>query len=606
MTVPNPTPAPDPLPAADAAALPLPVLFARQVAAAPRRIAVRQGARRLSYAVLDERSARLAALLRERGVGAERPVGVLVERSVALPVALLAVLRAGGCYLALDPAWPAARRTALLADAGAEVVLTQRSLADAVDPAATVVLDDPDLVLPERGPDAVVHPDSLAYIAYTSGTSGKPKGVCVTHRAVARLAVDNGFLDVRPDDVFFQYAPVAFDASTLELWTPLLNGATLAVAPAGELSPVELAEAVRAESVTTLWLTAGLFHQVVDTALDALSGLRYLIAGGDVLSPSHVDKAVDGLPGVTVVNGYGPTENTTFTCCHPVTAALTTPTVPIGGPINGTGVRLLGEDLTPVPDGEVGALHATGAGLARGYLGQPAATAAVFLPDPHGAPGSRMYRTGDLARVLPGGALAFAGRLDRQVKVRGFRVEPEEVERALLRHPDVTEAVVVAQDDPHGGRRLAAFYTSDFAVPVAELRRALVTELPRALVPSSFAKLDELPLTANGKVDRAVLAARTTRRRPDLGTDPLPPEGPLQEWLVQLWADVLGLEPVGVDDDFFELGGHSLLATQITTEVSAEFGIALRARTFYEHPTIGELAEHLAAVTGGAREVPCG
>jgi amino acid adenylation domain-containing protein len=580
------------------------VLFAQQVAAAPQRIAVCRGDERLSYAELDQRSAWLAALLREHGVTVEEPVGVLLDRSVTLPVALLAVLRAGGCYLALDPSWPAARQSALLADAGVEVVLTQRSHAEGLAVRTVVALDDPALTLPEPAPDAPIDPDALAYVAYTSGSAGTPKGVCVPHRAVARLVRDNGFLKVGADDVFFQYAPVAFDASTLELWTPLLNGARLAVAPTGELSPAELAEVVRAESVTVLWLTAGLFHQVVDTALDALAGLRYLIAGGDVLSPSHVDRAVDRLRDTTVVNGYGPTENTTFTCCHPVLGPLATPTVPIGRPINGTQVRLLDAGLAPVAEGGTGELYAAGSGLARGYLGRPGATAAVFLPDPHGAPGSRMYRTGDLASVLPTGELAFAGRVDRQVKVRGVRIEPEEVEHALLRHPDVSEAVVVPQQQAHGGRRLAAFYTSDFAVSAAELRRTLAAELPGNLVPSSFGKLDEMPLTGNGKVDRAALAERTVRERPELDNELRQPDGPVQAWLVQLWTDVLEVEPVGVDDDFFELGGHSLLATQITMEVGAEFGIALRARTFYEHPTIAELAQYLAEVKQG--EASCG
>lgn len=575
----------------------LPALFTRQSAETPRRTAVRCGGERLLYAELDEQSARLAARLRELGVAAEQPVGVLLDRSPSLVVALLGVLRAGGCYLALDPAWPPAHWSQLLADAGVNVVLTLRSYVERLgDGYAVLALDDPGLTLPPRAQLAPVSPDALAYIAYTSGSTGTPKGVCVPHRAVVRLVRDADFLTVSADDVFLQYAPVSFDASTLELWAPLLNGAQLCVAPPGVLTPAELAEVVRTESVSVLWLTAGLFHQVVDTALDAMTGLRYLIAGGDVLSPSHVDRAVTGLPGTTLINAYGPTENTTFTCCHPMTSVLTTPTVPIGRPIRGTGVRLLDTGMAPVPDGETGELYASGLGLARGYLGQPAATADAFRPDPFGPPGARMYRTGDLARRLPGEDLMFAGRADRQVKVRGFRVEPGEVETALLRQPSVAEAVVVAQPDVHGGRRLAAFYTGGVAVSAATLRRGLADELPGHLVPTTFTRLEAMPLTGNGKVDRAALAVRPVQHRPELVTELRLPTGPVETWLAQMWADVLEIDPVGVDDDFFELGGHSLLASQITTEIGTRFGIPLRARTFYENPTVAELALHLTAL----------
>ncbi|MDT0343926.1 non-ribosomal peptide synthetase [Streptomyces litchfieldiae] len=581
----------------------LPALFTRQAAATPGRVAVRCRGEELSYAELDERSARLAALLRELGVTAEEPVGVLMDRSMPLVVSLLAVLRAGGCYLALDPDWPPARSSRLLTDAGAKVVLTQRPLADRLATGhTTLALDDPALTLPPPGPDAPLGPDALAYIAYTSGSTGTPKGVCVPHRAVVRLVRDADFLRLSADDVFLQYAPVAFDASTLELWAPLLNGAQLCVPPPGALTPAELAEVVRAEAVSVLWLTAGLFHQVVDAALDALTGLRYLIAGGDVLSPSHVGRAVTGLPGTTVINGYGPTENTTFTCCHPMTSVPATPTVPIGRPIRGTEVRLLDAEMVPVPEGETGELYASGLGLARGYLGRPVATADAFLPDPFGPPGSRMYRTGDLARRLPGGDLVFVGRADRQVKVRGFRVEPAEVEAAVLRRPGVAEAAVVAQPDTRGGQRLVAFYTSDFAVSAAALRRGLAGELPGHLVPSLFTRLEAMPLTGSGKVDRAALAARPVRRRPELDTEFRRPAGLVETWLARMWGDVLEIDPVGVDDDFFELGGHSLLASQITTEIGTELGIPLRARTFYENPTIAELALHLDEIRkGGAR-----
>ncbi|MFE2752887.1 amino acid adenylation domain-containing protein [Actinosynnema sp. NPDC059335] len=556
----------------------IPALFARQVAAVPRRTAVSGSGQRLSYAELDEASARLAHALGGRGVRRGHVVAVHLARSPLLAVALLGILRAGACYLALDPNDPPERRAAVLADAGASVVLTEDD----------VLVDGP------RGRDVEVGAEDLAYIAYTSGSTGTPKGVCVPHRAVARLVHEPDFATFTADDVVLQHAPIAFDASTLEVWGALLNGARLAVAPPGDLSPAEVAEVVRAEGVTVAWLTAGLFHQVVDTAPADLKGVRQLIAGGDVLSPSHVDKAVALLPDTVLVNGYGPTENTTFTCCHPVRGRLTTATVPIGTPIRGGAVHLLDADLRPVPDGEVGELYAAGEGLAHGYLDRPGLTAERFLPDP-ATPGGRMYRTGDLARRLPDGSYEFVGRADAQVKLRGFRVEPGEVEAALTAHPDVADAAVVAQPDRSGGKRLAAFYTTEGLVSVAELRRTLAAALPRHMVPATFSRLPALPLTPNGKVDRAALAATPVRARPDLDTDYRAPDGELEQWLARLWADVLEVDEVGVDDDFFELGGHSLLATVITTEIANERGTFVRARTFYENPTIAELAEHLDA-----------
>ncbi|WP_367127903.1 amino acid adenylation domain-containing protein [Saccharothrix sp. HUAS TT1] len=562
----------------------IPALFARQVAAVPQRTAVTGTGRRFSYTGLDDASARLAHALRERGVRRGQAVAVHLERSPLVAVALLGIVRAGGCYLALDPNDPPERRAALLADAGASVVLTE----------ADVLVDGP------RGEDVEVGPEDLAYIAYTSGSTGTPKGVCVPHRAVARLVHEPDFVTLAATDVVLHHAPVAFDASTLEVWGALLNGARLAVAPPGDLAPAEVADFVRAEGVTVAWLTAGLFHQVLDTAPADLKGVRQLLAGGDVLSPSHVDKAVALLPDTVLTNGYGPTENTTFTCCHAVRGPLTTATVPIGTPIRGGAAHLLDDDLRPVPDGEVGELYAAGDGLAHGYLNRPALTAERFLPDP-ATPGGRMYRTGDLARRLPDGAFEFVGRADAQVKLRGFRVEPGEVETALAAHPDVLDAAVVPQPDRAGGRRLAAFYTTEGPVSVADLRRALAAALPRYMVPATFTRLPALPLTANGKVDRAALAATPVRERPDLDTDYRAPVSEVELWLARLWADVLEVDEVGVDDDFFELGGHSLLATVITTEIANERGTFVRARTFYENPTIAELAEHLDTAHPGTR-----
>lgn len=359
-------------------------VFAGRVAARPDATAVSAPGRTLTYRALDARATRLARYLRALGVAPEDAVALDLPRSADLVVALLGVLKAGGFYLALDPQQPPERRRLILADSGAKVVVDPELMAAAEQYQGTSEL-------PETAPQ------STAYLAYTSGSTGVPKGVRVPHRAVIRLVLGQEVLPISPDEVFLQLAPVAFDASTLEIWGPLLNGGRLVVAPPRDLSPVELGQLVEREGVTTLWLTAGLFHTVAasEPALRALRGLRRLVAGGDVLSGAHIDRAMRELPETQLVNGYGPTENTTFTTCHRFAEPIGTGRVPIGVPITGTTVHLLDERLRPVPEGEAGELYAGGAGLAHGYHGDPALTAARFVPDPFGSePGARLYRTG--------------------------------------------------------------------------------------------------------------------------------------------------------------------------------------------------------------------
>jgi amino acid adenylation domain-containing protein len=563
--------------------------FARQVAACPGAVAVSAPDAELTYRELDARAERLARYLRTLGVVPDTPVAVDLPRSADLVVALLAVLKAGGFYLALDPQQPEQRRKLVLADSGALVVLTTELLADAAESQDTA---EPQDAAESQDP---VLPESTAYVAYTSGSTGVPKGVRVPHRAVSRLVVGQELLSIQADDVFVLLAPLAFDASTLELWGPLLNGARLVVAPPGDLSPAEIGRLVRREGVTTLWLTAGLFHSVVASggALRDLRGLRRLIAGGDVLSAAHVDRALRDLPDTQLVNGYGPTENTTFTACHLITGPVGKGRVPIGVPVTGTTVHLLDEGLRPVPDGEAGELYTGGTGLAHGYQNDPALTAARFRPDPFAStPGARLYRTGDLARRRPDGVLEFLGRCDAQLKVRGFRVEPGEVEAAMRTHPEIRDAAVVAQR-PHGEQILAAFYVSEQALTTAELRAHLAALVPRYMVPAVFLRIGELPLGPTGKVDRARLADTTAPSRPELSSDYRAPSSDHEIWLARLWADLMQFDEIGVDDDFFELGGHSLMATRITLEIDEHFGRAVPAITFYENPTVAELARVL-------------
>ncbi|MEU9107564.1 non-ribosomal peptide synthetase [Streptomyces xanthophaeus] len=583
--------------------------FERQAARTPDAVATGLGDERLTYGQLNRRANRLARHLRSRGAGIETPVGVCLERSTDIAVALLAVLKAGAHYVALDPRQPRPRHELLVKESGLELLLahgpTLEGVAGLGDVQDLGALRDGLALQPSDDLRLPVGPDHAAYIAYTSGSTGTPKGAVVPHRAVLRLVLDSDYLTVAPEDVFLMAAPLAFDASTLEMWAPLLNGSRLAVLPPGEPSLELLAATVAAEGVSVLWLTAGLFHQMAEGPLEQLAGLRVLLAGGDVLSPRHIDRVLAALPGITVVNGYGPTENTTFTCCHPMTAPVGDAPVPIGRPVNGTEVHVLDEALRPVPDGETGELYAGGAGVARGYAGRAALTADRFVPDPFsGRPGARLYRTGDLVRRRPDGALDFLGRADRQVKVRGFRIEPGEVENALLDQAGVRDASVVVHTHPETGKRLVAFFAGDEDVRPGALRQALGRVLPPHLVPSAVARLESLPLTANGKVDRAALEAREIRERPDVDSDFRPPQGALERELAALWCGVMGLDEIGADDDFFELGGHSLQATVLVRRIEERHAVRIRALDLYLNPTVSELADFVEKSNGASAAHP--
>ncbi|MDG4765805.1 non-ribosomal peptide synthetase [Solwaraspora sp. WMMD406] len=537
----------------------------------------------VTYASLDTQAGRVAAGLAARGIGPGDTVALTASRQVSTIVALLGILRAGAAYLALDAQLPAEQRERIRRDAGATVSL---------DDAACVELcgHDPG---PTAGRRSAAHPSGTAYVAYTSGSTGRPKGVRIPHRAVWRLVHRPTYVQVGPGDAVLHAAPLAFDASTFEIWAPLAAGARIVLPPAGALSLADLAQVIREHRVTIAWFTAGVFHQMVDTQIEALAGLRYLLAGGDVLSAAHTDRVLAELPGVRLVNGYGPTENTTFTCCHRVTDPVGTGPVPIGPPIDGTTTYILDGRLRPVPDGHIGELYTGGEGVATGYARRPGATARRFLADPFArSAGARMYRTGDLARRRPDGTLEFHGRVDRQVKISGFRVEPEAVEAALVAADGVRDAAVVATPSVTGTRRLIAFVVLDPILPASllALRRTLREQMPAYAVPSSLVPVDRLPLTGNGKVDRAALVARPVCQERNVTAPYVAPRTPVEEALATLWMDLLEVSSVGVDDDFYELGGYSLVSMQITNEVADSFGVAVAPRSFYENPTVAGLA----------------
>ncbi|HKP82175.1 MAG TPA: amino acid adenylation domain-containing protein [Pyrinomonadaceae bacterium] len=571
----------------------IPDLFETWAARAPDKVALAFGDERVTYEELNRRANQLAHYLQTYGAGAETRIGIYIERSVEMIVAVLGVLKAGATYVPLDPSYPPQRLLFMLDDSEVQLVLSV-AVSEEKLPAhhAPVILLDSDWPLiashSDENPERNITPEHLAYISYTSGSTGTPKGVAVPHRGVVRL-ISGDYAQFGPDEVFLQFAPLAFDASTFEIWGSLLNGAQLVLMPAGMSSLGDLGRALSQNRVTTLWLTAGLFHQMVNEQLEALTALKQLLAGGDVLSPSPVRKFIDAAPSCRLINGYGPTENTTFTCCYVIDEC--NGAVPIGRPIAGTQVFILDENLQLAPPGFTGELYAGGAGLARGYHGRASLTAERFIPHPFSTePGARLYRTGDLARHRADGNIEFIGRADEQVKVRGYRIELGEVETAIARVPGVQQVVVVVRDYGDGDKRLLAYVAGEVAVD--KLRKNLDSTLPDYMVPSAFVVLDELPLTPNGKVDRRALPAPDeVHASPDSAT----PRTPVEELLAGIWADVLKVESVGVNDNFFELGGHSLLVTQLVSRAQAQFGAELPLKLFFESATLGAQA---AAVEG--------
>ncbi len=606
-----------------------------QVEERSEAVAVVFGAQHLSYQELRSRAESLARLLTDAGAGSEASVGICLQRSLDLVVAIVGVLEAGCVYVPLDPEYPAERLAYIAVDAGLVAIITNADLQPTLPALAVpVIAVDGASIDPRRVDTAkskrVVAPqaasESLAYIMFTSGSTGQPKGVAVPHRAVVRLVRRCNFAELGPEQTWLQLAPASFDASTLELWAALLTGGRLVVAPPGVLSPQVLGNQLTRYRVTSLWLTAGLFHLMVEEARTDLQPLQQLLAGGDVLSVPHVRRMLKAGVG-RLVNGYGPTENTTFTTCHSMRRLEELAgSVPIGRPIGGSQVLVVDAALCPVPIGFPGELWTGGEGLARGYHAAPRLSAERFVPHPSSDRcGQRLYRTGDRVRFLADGRLQFLGRSDQQVKVRGFRIEPGEIESTLMTHATVVEAAVVMDGQVSGesrGRLLAFVVVAasrSAGAPVQRvdsegLRQYLADRLPAFMVPTSFVMLDRLPLTPNGKVDRRALKENRNRFgwNADMPASPdwVAPRTPTENMLADIWSEVLGGDgtsgwrPIGAHDNFFALGGHSLLATQVVSRVRRTFGVELAIKQVFEGPTIAELASDIQVALAGPAAVP--
>ncbi|MFJ6722848.1 amino acid adenylation domain-containing protein, partial [Streptomyces sp. NPDC091259] len=566
--------------------------FAAQARRTPDRIALSYEDETLTFAELDSRANALARHLIEAGVARDGAVAVLMDRTPHLLVATLAVLKCGAAYVPLDPRLPDARVRMISEDVAATVLLTQeahlgrtsvereRVCGVRVMAVDTLVLE-PDVT----DPGITVGEDALMYVMFTSGSTGRPKGVGVTHRNVVELVTDRCW-NVAHHRRMLVHSAIGFDASTYELWVPLLNGGQLVIAPGDGTDVAELDHTIRTYDVTAAYFTMGLFHIMADEGLDTLKLLEEVWTGGDVASPSALQRVLTHCPETVVVHSYGPTE-TTFASHQQrfPTGRRTLRGVYLGSALDNTRVHVLDERLRPVPPGVAGEMYIAGTQVARGYIGRPGLTAERFVADPFGADGGRMYRTGDLVHWTADGELRFIGRADGQVKLRGFRIEPGEIEETLARHPAVGQVAVVVFEDGPGGKRLVAYAVPRIGHTLTEdaLLRWAADELPEHMVPSAAVLLDAIPLTVNGKPDRKALPA------PAAKPSGRPARTPREEILCGLFAEVLGIEGVGIDDNFFGLGGHSLLGVRLVSRMRTVLGLERGVRDLFRTPTVAGL-----------------
>lgn len=590
-------------------------LFEAQVDATPDAIAVTVpqldggDARNVTYRELDRSANQLAHHMQSLGVTQGSAVGIVLERSLDCVTAILAALKCGAAYVPMDPALPAERLSTMLGDAGAAVVITTQLLFDAVVRSALPANDVPVVFLDTQSAEISSKPtdrpgvdsdaEAVAYLMYTSGSTGKPKGVAIPHRAIVRLVRNTNYIELTERDVILACAPVSFDASTLEIWGSILNGGRLVIYPNPLPEPREIGRLIQEEGITTLWLTAGLFHLVVDTHADSLAGLTQLLAGGDVLSPGHVKKALKALRGGALVNGYGPTENTTFTCCYRMTREEQVgDVVPVGRPISNTRVYVLDANMEPVPIGVRGELWTSGDGLALGYHNDRALTEEKFQRDPFSTdPQARLYRTGDIVRYRKDGIIEFNGRRDNQVKIRGFRIELGEIEHALMTYPAVKDALVAVRDHGAGSKQLVAYIIpadrdNEAALKTEKLNSFLSQHLPDYAIPAVYVTIDAFPLTPNGKVDYRALPAPTvtvTSVEDDI------PQTPLESQLLAIWQEVLGANGMGRNDNFFNLGGNSLLGIRLLATIEKALGIRVPVTVLFQGQTVATMAQAISS-----------
>lgn len=572
-------------------------LFEKQVEKTPDAIAIIYKNEQLTYQELNQRANQLAHYLQFLGIKLEDKIGVCIERSPLMVIAILGILKAGGAYVPLDVTYPVERLAFMLEDVKCPILLTQTHLSNQLpveDIQQVINIESEWENISQYSSDNLltqVTPDNLAYIIYTSGSTGTPKGTEVPHRSFIGFMFGVDYIKLDADNIWLQHSSISWDALTLELWPPLLYGGRCVLFPDNVPTPENLSKIIKEEGVNILWLTCALFNLIIDTIPEALLEVKQLIIGGETLSVSHVRRALDLLPQTQIINGYGPSECTVFTSCYVIPKQLdqNVNSIPIGKPIGDRRVYLLDHNLQRVPIGVAGEVYIGGKSVARGYLNQPILTHEKFIDNPFLAEDS-LYKTGDLVRRLNDGNLEFLGRIDNQVKIRGFRVELGEIETVLTNYSEIREAIVTIREDVPGNKSLVAYLVpQNYQLVARDVRSYLSQKLPNYMIPNAFVFLDKFPLTANGKINRLGLPAADISQQ-NFGVEFVAPRTSTERELVTIWTEVLQLTKVGIYDNFFELGGHSLLATQLISRLKETFEIEFPFRYLFENPTISQLA----------------
>ncbi|MFB6456930.1 amino acid adenylation domain-containing protein [Chitinophaga sp. Hz27] len=564
-------------------------LFEEQASLTPDNIALVFEETALTYAELNEQTTRLAAYLRnEYQISANDTVGILLDRSEKLIIAILGILKAGAAYVPIDVDFPSARREFMMADVGIKVLITQSDyifdLGTYSGQVFAIDLQLDTLETPAGWTLPVIQPHDLAYIMYTSGSTGKPKGVMVEHINVVRLVKNTNFVTFTGKEVLLSTGAVSFDATTFEYWGMLLNGGQLVISSKEVLLDTRrLAATIQGHGIDMMWFTAGWLNQLVDTDISIFKGLKTVVAGGDRLSPAHIAELLQTYPGIRIVNGYGPTENTTFSLTSHV--EVVAGPIPIGKPIHNSLAYVLDEHGALLPIGALGEICVGGDGLSRGYLNQPELTTERFVANPF-KPGTLIYKTGDLGRWLPDGAIAFVGRKDDQVKIRGYRIELAEIESVIQEYPGIETAVVVAKDNAIGTKELVAYFTVATAVTVKDIRDFILQRLPAYMSPMHWLQLESLPLNSNGKVDRRLLPDPVAEEQQ---VNIVAPRNEEERILAEIWQEILRREPVGITDDFFEIGGDSIKILRMISEARKRMNLEITVADIYQNNTIEKI-----------------
>lgn len=581
--------------------LSIPQVFEIQTENSPDAIALSSDNGELTYSELNRKANQIAHyLITEEGVRLETPIVIFMERSIETIVTMLAIMKAGCAYVPLDPDYPQERITFILKDCGTPLVVTQPGLIERLNRSVRAVCIDESMeqfcTQDDSNPRISLHATNLCYVMYTSGSTGSPKGVCVEHRGVVRVAKAKNYSNLSADDVFLQIVSYCFDASCTEIWGTLLNGGRLVLFPHQKPTVAEIEKEIDRWGLTAIYLTTGLFDRFIECGPDNLGTIRRLMTGGDVLSVRSANRAIEIMNNGTLYNDYGPTECTELSTCYKLTSPHLSGPIPIGRPLSNTTIHILDRFQQPVPIGVAGEIYIGGDGVARGYLNRPELTRDKFLRNPFSPdPDARLYRSGDIGRWKNDGNIEFIGRIDNQVKIRGYRVELEEIQYVLRQNEAVQDCVVLAVKE-HGAERCLVAYVVSNKSPSASsatLRSFLKSKLPDYMVPSYFVFVDALALTLTGKVDKKALESIDFKKQePTITVDA--PRSELEKTIGQIWCEVLGVQQIGIHDNFFELGGHSLSAMQILSRISKTFHLDLSMRIMFEAPTVATLSASIA------------